>query len=223
MRRDGGEQLARALQALPIFPLPHTVFFPHTLLPLHVFEPRYRELIEHVLASHMHLAVVCQDPSRVDVAVPGVAQVSGVGRIMHHERLADGRFHLLLQGIARVELVEELPLDSLLYRRCAAKLLDAEHEPREADTDAEVQLLRSCYARLLEVCPTSKDTLGDLPLRVSQARVLADVVCAAVLEDVSARQAALAETSVVRRLKLASDALATLLLRGLATDSAAMQ
>jgi uncharacterized protein len=226
-RRDTSDgQLERALAALPIFPLPDTVFFPHTLLPLHVFEPRYRQLTEQVLAGHMHMGIVCCDDTRDDAAVAGVARVSGVGRIVHHERLADGRFHILLQGIARAELVRELPMGDVLYRRCEARVLCANDDVPGSDEDkqanVEVQTLRSCYARLLEVCPDSKDVLGDLPLRVQEPRVLADVVCAAVLENVAARQAALEETSVARRLKCANDALATLLLQGLATESAGM-
>ena len=223
-RRDTSDgQLERALGALPIFPLPDTVFFPHTLLPLHVFEPRYRQLTEQVLAGDMHIGIVCCDDARDQadvVAVMGVAKVAGVGRIVHHERLADGRFHILLQGIARAELVRELPMDGVLYRRCEARQLSAADDDKEAAI--EVQALRSCYAHLLEVCPDTRDVLGDLPLRVQEARVLADVVCAAVLEDIAARQAALEETSVARRLKYANDALATLLLQGLATESAGM-
>ena len=220
---DGDGQLERALVALPIFPLPDTVFFPHTLLPLHVFEPRYRQLTEQVLATHMHLGVVRLDEARSDAGVAGVARVAGVGRIVHHERLADGRFHILLQGVARAELVEELPMEDLLYRRCRALPVVAADDAEDNGAAAEeVQTLRSCYARLLEVAPDTKDVRGDLPLRVQEPRVLADVVCAAVLDDVGARQAALEETSVARRLKCANDALATMLLQGLATETAGM-
>ncbi|HEY4220241.1 MAG TPA: LON peptidase substrate-binding domain-containing protein, partial [Myxococcota bacterium] len=163
-RGDDGN-LQRALEALPIFPLPGTVFFPHTLLPLHVFEPRYRQLTADVLAGHQHIAVVQLDEERSDARVPGVAKVAGVGRVVHHERLPDGRYHILLQGVGRAVLVEELPADGLLYRRARTDLLVCE----EGDgTDAEVRTLRSCYARLLEACPESKDTLGDLPLRVQE-------------------------------------------------------
>ena len=79
-RRAGDGDLERALEALPIFPLPGTVFFPHTLLPLHVFEPRYRQLTEDVLASHNHIAVVRADDARAHADVPGVARVAGIGR-----------------------------------------------------------------------------------------------------------------------------------------------
>jgi Lon protease-like protein len=218
-RADDGD-LERALPELPLFPLPGTVFFPHTLLPLHVFEPRYRQMTEHVLGSHQHMAVVLLDDTRRGAAVAGVARVAGVGRVVHHERLADGRFHLLLQGIARAELVEELPMEGRLFRRASARLMPCEDQGDEVAR--EVQTLRSCYARLLEVCPDQKDVLGDLPLRVQEPRVLADVVCAAVLEDVTARQGALEETDVARRLKSANDALATLLLQGIGTETAGM-
>ena len=228
-RADGGMDgaLERALAELPVFPLPGTVFFPHTLLPLHVFEPRYRQLTEHVLAGHQHVAVVAVDDSRRDAAVPGVARVAGVGRVVHSEKLPDGRFHILLQGVDRAELVEELPMEGMLYRRVKARSLtdtDCDDDDRrgEALIESEVRTLRSCYARLLEVCPDTKDTLGDLPLKVQEPRVLADVVCAAILEDAAARQMALEESSVARRLKLANDALATLLLQSITTETAGM-
>lgn len=213
-------ELQSALLALPLFPLPQTVFFPHTLLPLHVFEPRYRQMTERVLQSHKHLGVVRIDDSRADAAVAGVGLVAGVGRIVHHERLTDGRFHILLQGVARAELVEELPMDGMLFRRARATLLACRDDGDDAQR--EVQQLRSCYARLLEACPDQKDVLGDLPLRVQEPRVLADVVCAALLEDAATRQRALEECSVARRLKLANEALATLLLTSLPAGPAGM-
>ena len=102
---DDDDALASALTELPLFPLPGVVFFPHTLLPLHVFEARYRQLTEHVLQGHKHIAVVPICAERQDAPVGGVARVAGVGRIVRQERLPDGRFHLLLQGVARAELV----------------------------------------------------------------------------------------------------------------------
>ena len=213
---DGpSELLSSALDALPIFPLPRTIFFPHTLMPLHIFEPRYRQLIEQVLASHQHLAVVLVDPQNNSRPPLGCASVAGVGKVVHHERLPDGRFHILLQGVCRVVVEEELPADGLLYRRVKALLLDAGEDD---DVDAEIATLRGCYAQLLSAHPQCKDTLGDLPLRLSSASVVSDLVCAALLEDVAERQNALQERSLHRRLTLANDALATLLLRNLGDD-----
>ena len=199
--------------ALPLFPLPGTVFFPHTLLPLHVFEPRYRQMTEHVLATHQHMAVVLQDGAHT-------ATTAGLGRVVHHERLPDGRFHILLQGVGRVRLVEELPMDGLLFRRARVIALGDDEPVADPAVEHELALLRACYARLVDAVPDTTDHLGDLPHRIQEPGVLADIVNAAVLEDVRSRQRALEETSVVRRLKCANDALATLLLRSLATETA---
>lgn len=212
--RGSDPYLARALEALPLFPLPGTVFFPHTLLPLHVFEPRYRQMTEHVLSTHAHMAVVLLHDE-----AGATAKTAGLGRVVHHERLHDGRFHILLQGVGRVRLVDELPPEGLLYRRARARLLADEDDAGDA-VDHELSLLRACYARLVDAVPDATDNLGDLPHRIHEPGVLADIVNAAVLEDLRARQRALEETSVVRRLKCANDALATLLLRSLATETA---
>jgi Lon protease-like protein len=205
--------LLAALPALPIFPLPGTVFFPHTLLPLHVFEPRYRQMTEHVIAGHQHLAVVLVDATQVRPPL-GVARTAGLGRLVHHERLPDGRFHILLQGVGRVALDDELPLEGLLYRRVRAAVVDDTLDDDDGIA-AQLSTLRGCYARLLDAHPECKDTLGDLPLRLADADVVADLVCAALLDEIPARQRALEETALLARLKLANDALATLLLRSL--------
>ncbi len=206
------QRLQSALHALPLFPLPSTVFFPHTLLPLHVFEGRYRQLTEHVLEGHGHLGVVLLDGACACGPLPGLAPVACVGRVVHHERLPDGRFHLLVQGVARAALREELPAEGLMYRRAVAERLVADDHERAGD---ELRALRSCYARLLQLCPEASHVLGELPLCMHEPCVLADVACSCLLHDLAARQRALAEPSVVQRLRCASEALANLLLDGL--------
>ncbi len=211
---DVSDLLQVALSSLPVFPLPGTVFFPHTLLPLHIFEPRYRQMTEQVLAGHQHLAVVLLDPAQ-ETPPRGMARVAGVGRVVHHERLTDGRFHILLQGVGRVRLGDELPSEGLLYRRVRASLLDDDDDDDDDILQKQLATLRGCYARLLDAHPECKDTLGDLPLRVADVDVVSALVCAALLDDTTARQRALEETSRLARLRIANDALATLLLRSL--------
>ena len=146
--------------------------------------------------------------------MPDVAAVTGVGRVVHHERLADGRFHLLLQGVARAVLHVELPMEGLLYRRARA----ARHrhdDGDQRDADDEVRALRDCYMRMLQCSPDARHMLGELPLCACEPCVLADIACDTLLHDVTERQRALEEPSVVRRLRCANDALAALLLHGL--------
>src|SRR5258705_9708049 len=102
--------LRPALEALPIFPLPQTVLFPGALLPLHVFEPRYRVMVRDCLATHkaMAIALIRENAERDAHGHPTIELTTGLGFIVDHTELPDGRYHILLQGRARVQL-EELP------------------------------------------------------------------------------------------------------------------
>ncbi|MCK6502736.1 LON peptidase substrate-binding domain-containing protein [Myxococcota bacterium] len=118
------EQLLAALQALPAFPLPGLVFFPHSLLPLHVFEPRYRALVQDAVAGTGLLCVpMLQDGWQADYeGRPAVHPVAGFGRIVRHQALPDGRHNIILLGMGRVELEQELPAADRPYRRFRCRL-----------------------------------------------------------------------------------------------------
>lgn len=207
------DEVSSALAELPLFPLPSTVFFPNTLLPLHVFEPRYRQMTENVLRTHGLMAIVL-----LADANGTLHKVGGLGRIIYHERLPDGRFLILLQGIGRVRLLEELPPEGLLYRRARAELLH--DEPGEAEVvERELMTLKACVSRMAEACPEAGAALGDLCARIPDPGMLADIVCASILEEPCTRQSALEETCVVGRLRRANDALASALLAKLNNDS----
>jgi Lon protease-like protein len=96
---------------LPLFPLPETVFFPHTLLPLHIFEPRYRAMVADCLAGEKRMVVVRLLPGWEQdyYGRPPIHTVAGVGEVVEVERLPDGRYNILLKGFARVLIEEELP------------------------------------------------------------------------------------------------------------------
>lgn len=96
---------------IPIFPLPGIVFFPETTLPLHVFEPRYREMLADVLAGDGILGVQLLDPAgRPDAAGrPAVHEIGCAGEVAEHEALADGRSNILLRGVFRYRIEHELP------------------------------------------------------------------------------------------------------------------
>lgn len=116
---------AAAFSALPLFPLPQTVLFPGAVLPLHVFEPRYKALVRDILNTHRMLSVVLiTDSSDTDEhGHPRIANVAGAGLIIEHIELPDGRFNILLQGHSRVRL-RELPFIAP-YRRAEATVLES--------------------------------------------------------------------------------------------------
>jgi Lon protease-like protein len=197
------EALKAALPEMPLFPLGSTVLFPHTLLPLHIFEPRYREMTRHALDTHKIIAIVQCDRDE------NVAEVAGVGRIVHHELLPDGRYHILLQGIGRVRLEEELHHAERRFRSARASFLKSDDDD---ETARALHALKACYDQLRATLPQNDDSLGELIGNVEDPGVIADVVCAAALSDPAARQRALAETHVASRLDLATEGLADLLL-----------
>ena len=87
------------------------MLLPGGLLPLHVFEPRYRELTRDCLAGHQLMGVARLRPGYETAYYgrPPVYERCGVGRIICSEELPDGRFALLLRGVARAEIARELP------------------------------------------------------------------------------------------------------------------
>lgn len=115
------ERMAHALPAsLPVFPLASVLLLPGGQVPLHIFEPRYRALVEHALAGDKMIGMVHADPGLGDAgdAQPAALLPLGcAGVIESCERLPDGRFALVLEGLSRFRIAEELPLHTGGFRQ----------------------------------------------------------------------------------------------------------
>ncbi len=125
------------IRKLPIFPLGGAVLFPGLQLPLHIFEPRYRALIGHALATDRMIGMV-QPRARkdgVDDRNPALFDVGCMGKITEVEALDDGRYNILLGGEARFRVARELDGKSD-YRRIEA---DVEDAPGDGDTLAAIE------------------------------------------------------------------------------------
>jgi Lon protease-like protein len=179
---------AAALEELAVFPLPNLVFFPHTLLPLHIFEPRYRAMIADVLAGSRVLAVARLRPGyEADYeGRPPIFEVAGVGACVHADRLPDGRYHIMLHGLARVFLEEELP-PGRAYRVARARVLGDGSAARSAELEAQQQALVALCDRLAAALPDA-DGLRQLARAVDSPGGCADAVASAVVRDPDARQ-----------------------------------
>src|SRR6185295_14253360 len=194
---------------VPIFPLPDVTFFPHTLLPLHVFEARYRALVIDALERDRRLAVVKLKPGyeATYTGKPEVHPVAGLGEIVSCERLATGRYNILLRGESRVRVEQELPSDTLYRLVRARRLADAEPAGDVAPTLARI---RASCKTLLEALARPSDLL-DTALADGQAPgVIADRVAAAVLPDAVTRQRLLETLDVATRVTTVADALEAL-------------
>src|SRR5512132_2752843 len=94
---------------IPIFPLPNVVLFPNVFLPLHIFEPRYREMVADALASDRMIGMALLKPGweHEYEGHPPVYPIGSNGVITHVERLDDGRYNIVLRGVERFRILEE--------------------------------------------------------------------------------------------------------------------
>jgi hypothetical protein len=194
------------LVVLPIFPLPDVTFFPHTFLPLHVFEARYRAMITDALARDRRIVVVRLRPGFEAgyEGKPAVFAVAGGGEIVNCERLASGRFNILVKGQWRLRIEGEVPADTL-YRLVRARRL--EDAPVSGDVTAVVSRIRSSCKRLLEALDRPLDVLDGALGPEQEPGMIADRVAAAFLPDANLRQSLLETLDVGERLRRASAAL----------------
>lgn len=197
------DPLAQALDDLPIFPLPGVSLFPGALLPLHIFEPRYRAMTRHVLGSHGFMAVVQLVDGDPFDDQPAIARVAGVGLVEAHQQLDDGRFNLLLRGHGRVSL-EELPFTPPFRRARATLLPEVGPSPTEGDVAA---LYSSATAFLSLVKRVDPRVETRLPTDVLRAHV-GDVMAQALVVDAATRQHILELDAPLERLRLTIGALA---------------
>ena len=94
---------------IPIFPLPNVVLFPNVFLPLHIFEPRYRQMVSDALAGDRIIGMALLRPGWEGSyeGRPPVYPVGCAGLITHAERLHDGRYNIVLRGLEKFQLIEE--------------------------------------------------------------------------------------------------------------------
>ena len=127
-----------------LFPLPNMVLFPFVIQPLHIFEERYRQMTADALASDRLICMALLRPGweAEYSGRPPIHSVACLGRIVADQRLDDGRYNLLLRGLARVRIVEEI-IDDKKYRSARLeRLTDVPAQPPHVQ-----QHLRRALAR----------------------------------------------------------------------------
>lgn len=187
-------------ELVPIFPLPEIVLFPRAVLPLHIFEPRYRRMTADALAGESVVAAALLkpgfEPHYYTLRAP-IHPVIGIGQIMASEQLDDGKYNILLRGFARARIVKEVPHRP--YRVARVEPLDVSEEPSRAELDRlRVDLQRTIEAEFageiemqeywLELFESSLE-LGDL----------ADLIASGLPIQAELRQRLLAEPSPIAR------------------------
>jgi Lon protease-like protein len=185
---------------VPVMPLPGALLFPHALLPLHIFEPRYQAMLEHALRQHRMFSVALVKPQRTQWnTTDDFFDVAGVGLIRACVGRGDGTSNLILQGLRRVRFTG--------FEQSAPFPL-ARIEPLESDAVATVET-EALGAKVIELYSKLKGPGRQLPEKIdaylshlNDMEMLADLMAATFVNDPVRRQQLLEELSLNRRLRL---------------------
>jgi Lon protease-like protein len=195
-----------ALANVPVFPLPHVVLFPEALLPLHIFEPRYRKMLADCLAADGSIVI-----AHVDLRVGGrIAKVAGVGVIVEHQALPDGRSNIVVAGRGRVRLDEIVVEDPPQYpykRARATCLSDVDVGVSDGDRAA---LVAAATMFATEVKKHDPSFTFRVPKELARhdAGGIADTCAFQLVVDAQVRQAILEELDPRTRVRMVMDQIA---------------
>jgi uncharacterized protein len=211
---DDALRVRRQLSRLPIFPLPGAVLLPYAVIPLHVFEPRYRKMIRDCQAGAgvLALANVPQEALRERPERPRVLPVVGAGLLARVDPLPDGRSNIVVRGVLRARIVEELASREPYRLVRAEPLEDVVAEALRIHESA--QELRQLVLALCARRPgTAAVALAQVAGSSARAGDLADAVGAMVFESPHERQQLLETLSAEERLRRVAQQVASLLAR----------
>jgi uncharacterized protein len=200
---------SHAFAAVPLFPLPNVVLFPRAVLPLHIFEERYKAMTAAAIRGDRQVAMALLQPGweRDYYHRPAIESVVCIGTILTHEKLPDGKYNFLLQGHTRARVVREV--EGRTYRRATLEPL-VETEVMEIDLEAERARLAQIFEHEpLSALPTAPQfrqiIAGSLP-----TSDVVDLVAFNLIDDLQLKQALLADGDVHGRIARTIDTLAEL-------------
>lgn len=188
---------------VPLFPLDGAVLFPGTRQMFHIFEERYKLLVNDVLEGDRHLAIPLLRPGWEAhyFEAPAVHRVCGMGEIVWFERLEEGRFNLAVDGRSRIRLLEEVRQTP--YRVARFEIIGDLRESGDAPLIAEeISRLRRLAAKLTELFPQFHREIAPLSREGASPSEVADLIAHRFVRDVYDKQSILNEPSVSRRLQL---------------------
>ncbi|MFT7668957.1 MAG: Lon protease-like protein [Planctomycetota bacterium] len=147
-------------QIVPLFPLPKIFLYPNVMMPLHIFEPRYRQMIDDLLDRRGWLVITPIRSGFEDDSMgnPPVYPVGGLGEIVKHSRLPDGGYLITLAGLGRVR-IKEVESDKL-YRKVQFEPLQEVQPEGQEDMDLREELRKA----ILERSDQFLNLPPDLPL-----------------------------------------------------------
>ncbi len=190
---------------MPIFPLASLAMLPQQVVPLHIFEPRYRQMVEHVLDGAGQIALGVFDGSRWEQEYhgnPPLRPYVCIGQLVQHEKLPDGRYNILLHGICRARINELLmPDEQHEYRRAVLEPVGVQND------EDELLPVRDRLESALSAGPLKQMAAADPVLEyirneeVPTSAVL-ELISFTMLSDAEIRYRLLAEADASKRARL---------------------
>jgi Lon protease-like protein len=199
------------LATLAVFPLPRLVLFPGANLPLHIFEPRYREMMRDCLSGGRRMMAIAQLKPGFQQdyeGQPPIHDVAGVGRFDACEQNSDGTFDIQLTGVVRAWL-DELPMEDKTYRRARATRL-REREPGGGIPSNDVTSLFSLASQVSKLVREREPRFRLLAEIGDPPALLIDKVADQFVGDPDMRQHLLEIIDVNERMKVVTSRLAHL-------------
>lgn len=187
-----------------LFPLPNLVVFPYVVQALHIFEPRYREMIEDALAGDQLIAMAhLQAGWEADYeGRPAIWPVVCVGRVISHVRLANGHYNVLLQGLKRAAVVREFPPDHA-FRLAEVAILEDLYPADGAARRTQIQReLLQGFERLTPDSAATREQIEQLAGQQIPLGVLTDILSYTLPLELDIKQQLLAEWNVDLRSSL---------------------
>lgn len=198
----------------PIFPLDRVTLLPHAVAPLYIFEPRYRQMVTEVLdaAGQIAMAVYrdCSWPGSTEGA-PEIERAVCVGQIAQHAKGPDGTYKILLQGVCRARVVDELlPEGERLYRMAQLEPLEVQQVPDEALQPARERILDLLLSRDLSELASVHGVPDEVEERDIPTSALIELLAFSVLDEPRVQYNILAEGDVTQRARIVEGELARL-------------
>jgi Lon protease-like protein len=180
---------------LPLFPLPNLVFFPNTRLPLHVFEPRYREMVKDVLESDQRFGIVLLRPGWEPdyFGTPAVFDYGTLATIEQAVPLEDGRFNIVVRGDTRFRILDEV---SLVPYRTARVVLEPENARKLDEAYAQREWLADLAREYLQYLP---DQTAVPEIETVNLDALTNALIMSLNLDIEQKQKLLEASDVLRR------------------------
>ncbi|MEN0019397.1 MAG: LON peptidase substrate-binding domain-containing protein [Planctomycetota bacterium] len=193
---------------IPIFPLDSVSLLPQQVLPLHIFEPRYRQMVEAALdgSGQIAMATYAEEAAETPpLSQPPVRPAVCVGQIVQHEKLPDGRFNLLLQGVCRATILSESePDEQRLFREA---MLEPAMDPDAEEAAEAMDNLRRWIEHNLETGPLAHLAAAEslLPYLRNEdvpSNAVLELIAFALTTEGNIRYELLAESSAMARVAI---------------------